>query len=76
MNLFHSLPFTSQANFQGTSRGRAPSDQQSNCQEINNLMAHVQIWGKGQLKSFLDQLFGHILETELFVSSSLPQMWP
>ena len=29
-------------------------------------MAHVQIWGKGQLKSFLDQLFGHILEPELF----------
>ena len=28
-------------------------------------MAHVQIWGKGQLKSFLDQLFEHILETEL-----------
>jgi hypothetical protein len=29
-------------------------------------VAHVQIWGKGQLKSFLDQLFEHILETELF----------
>ena len=28
-------------------------------------MAHVQIWGKGQLKSFLYQLFEHILETEL-----------
>src|SRR5260370_489311 len=39
-----SSPLTSQDNFQGTSRGRTPSDQQGNCQEINSsipIFAHM-----------------------------------
>src|SRR5258708_40134949 len=38
------------ANFWGTGQGRAPSDQQSNCQKINSLMSRFT--GEGLVPSF------------------------
>ncbi|MEO8955053.1 MAG: hypothetical protein ABI465_10820 [Ktedonobacteraceae bacterium] len=38
----------SQANFWGAGQGKAPSDQQSNCQKINSLMSrftHIEPYG-------------------------------
>ncbi len=37
-------PLASQANFEETSRGRMPSDQQRNCPKINSFMALAPIW--------------------------------
>jgi hypothetical protein len=47
-------PLASQANFWGIGQGRAPSDQQSNCQKINSLVSRFTttwqlgaVWGNG-----------------------------
>src|SRR6266516_5856594 len=65
-------PLASQANFEETSRGRMPSDQQSNCPKINSLIPTFTGWGQNRSSGSHAQHFRH---GKLYLYSSKGNVW-